>query len=343
MAGRSERPVALRLLALSLAAFAVVAWTFRPRDDALVVYCAHDAIFSDEVLRAFEQQTGIRVTPRYDTEATKSLGLVGLLHEEKDHPRCDVFWNNELLGTVGLADDGVLQPYRGPGFERIPEQFKDAEGRWAGFAARLRAFIVNTEHMAPDAALIEQRLESGDLSRAAIARPLFGTTLTHYTLLHHVWGHEKLRAWHASTRERGIQEVAGNSATKDLVAAGACDFGFTDTDDYFVARDAGKPVEIVPARVAGKTICIPNSVAIIRGTRKLDAAQKLVDYLLSEETELRLSQSAARQVPLGPIDEARLPAEVRPLAAWSREGADLHGLLADRVAVIDWLKSESRQ
>ena len=40
----------------------------------LVVYCAHDREFAEVVLQEFERQTGIPVSVRYDTEATKSLG-----------------------------------------------------------------------------------------------------------------------------------------------------------------------------------------------------------------------------------------------------------------------------
>lgn len=322
----------------------VVAWALRGGEAPLVVYCAHDAEFADAILRDFERETGIPVSVRYDTEATKSLGLVNLLKTEKEHPRCDVFWNNELLGAVDLQQSGVLKAYRGPGYDRIPDQFKDPEGFWTGFAARLRVYIVNTESGVADEDAIDKILngEAG-LSRVTIAKPLFGTTLTHYTLLWHEWGSDRLKAWHADVRRRGIREVQGNAATKNLVADGACDFGFTDTDDYFVAQDAGRPVAMVPARVAGKTICIPNTVSIIRGTQKSEAARKLVDYLLSAETELRLARSAARQIPLGSIDEGQLPDDVRPLVEWARGGADLRELLPERRAVIDWLKTEYLQ
>ncbi len=73
-----------------------------------------------------------------------------------------------------------------------------------------------------------------------------------------------------------------------------------------------------------------------------DAARKLVDFLLSAETEMALAQSAARQIPLGPVAEP-LPADVEPLATWARAGADLRTLLPARTAVIDWLKSEYLQ
>lgn len=324
----------------SLGALFVISGCKSEGPEPLVVYCAHDSVYSEGILRRFEQQTGIPVAIKFDTEATKSLGLVNQLIAEKEHPRCDVFWNNQVLGTIDLMEEAILQPYKGPGYERIPSAFKDPQGYWTGFGARLRVDIVNTGNMEATEEAIQQRLQ-GDLSRMAIAKPLYGTTLTHYSLLWHLWGSERLKQWHADVRERGLLEVAGNAQVKNLVAAGTCDLGWTDTDDYFVAQDDGMPVDMLPVRVeGGATISIPNSVAIIKGTTRLEQAQKLVDFLLSEETELALSQSKARQIPLGPVDESRLSDDVRRLKAWSDDGYDLNELASARDECLDWLKSE---
>jgi iron(III) transport system substrate-binding protein len=332
------------VVAAAVVAFEISRRPVAPEAPQLVVYCAHDQEFAEVILNEFARQTKTKLSVRYDTEATKSLGLVNLLLQEREHPQCDVFWNNELLGTCELKEQGLLVPYRGPGFDRIPEQFKDPEGHWAGFAARLRVYIINTSKFAADSEKIEERLAEGpDLTHVAIARPLFGTTLTQYTLWWQEWGAEKLKAWHADTRRRGIRVVAGNAAVKTQVADGNCNFGFTDTDDFFVAQDAEKPVKMLPVRVAGKTICIPNSVAIIGGTSHLDEAKQLVDYLLSAETELTLSKLASRQVPLGPVAAEQLRADVQPLVEWAAEGADLRPLLPARRAVMEWLKAESLQ
>jgi iron(III) transport system substrate-binding protein len=309
--------------------------------EPLVVYCAHDSVYSEQILRRFEEETGIPVAAKFDTEATKSLGLVQQLIAEKDNPRCDVFWNNQVLGTLDLVDEGILQPYKGPGYERIPESFRDPEGRWTGFAARLRVYIVNTEMMEATPETIEGALQAEDLSRMTIAKPLYGTTLTHYSLLWHLWGEEELQRWHREAQQRGMHIAASNGQTKNLVAGGSCDFGWTDTDDYFVARDEGLPVAMVPVRVGGDaTISIPNSVAIIRGTRRLEAAQKLVDYLLSEEIELELSRSSARQIPLGPVNKAELSPEVRQLAEWAADGHELNQIAESRRQCLEWLMSE---
>ena len=288
-----------------------------------MVYCAHDSVYADAILRDFSRRTGVAVEPRYDTEATKSLGLVELLVREKDAPRCDVFWNNELLGTLDLQRQGVLAPYRGPGWERIPAKFKDADGHWTGFAARLR---------------VEIRKANQTGARFAMAKPLYGTTLTHYSVLWQQWGRERLIAWH---RERGFREFNGNAAVKDAVVAGVCDAGFTDTDDFFEAKDAGKPVAMRPVRLDdGATICIPNTVAIVRGTRRELDARRLVDFLLSAETEIALARSKSRQIPLGPAPADQVPAEVRELMEWAKDGADLTQLGVARADCLAWLKSE---
>jgi len=323
-----------------VAAWAVYTLAARGKSDSLVVYCAHDSVYADAVLKSFETSTGIPVSIRYDTEATKSLGLVELLLSEKDAPRCDVFWNNEVLGTLRLQRNGVLTPYQGTGYARIPERYKDPEGCWTGFAARLRVYIVNTEKMKNDAEEILKRME-GDLSRTAIAKPLYGTTFTHYCALWSLWGPEKLQAWHRDVRSRGLHEATGNAHVKNLVAEGVCDFGWTDSDDFFVGVDEKKPVAMCPIRLDnGQVICIPNTVGIIRGTPRMKQAQQLVDYLLSAESETALASSASRQVPLGPVDDSKLPESVRGLRANVENGCPMSKLSEVSEACLTWLKSE---
>jgi len=391
----------LAVLALTGLWFAEMPGT-RAVSDSLVVYCAHDSVYADAILKDFERQTGIRVDVRYDTEATKSLGLVNLIVAERQRPRCDVFWNNELLGTVDLHARGLLEPYKGAGWERLPDKYRDPDGHWVGFGARLRVQIVNTQQLAADDETV-QALFALEPSRAAVAKPLFGTTLTHYTVLWHEWGPERLKAWHHGLRLRGVREVDGNGAVKDLVAQGVCDAGLTDTDDFFVALDDGRPVEMLPVRVfpplhhsdggegrgegaslpqkapltlalspedggegtkpkveektphphpnplpsrargegkKPKTICIPNTAAIIRGTKRVEAARKLIDFLASADTELALARSKSRQVRLGPVDETQLSDEVRRLKEWAADGSDLRPLLPARRECLEWLKSE---
>ncbi|MEM7384844.1 MAG: substrate-binding domain-containing protein [Verrucomicrobiota bacterium] len=336
----------LILLVPALAALGFLFFGQSGEDGALVVYCAHDSLYADEVLKAFEKETGIRVTTRFDTEATKSLGLIELIRRERENPRCDVFWNNELLGMLSLQKEGLLEPYQGLGHARIPDAFKDPNGYWTGFAARLRVWVGHRDRF-PELteSSIQTYLQQPDLSQVAMAKPLYGTTLTHYVLLWKEMGAEALQQWHKQVREQGWQEVGGNAVTMRLVGEGVCDLGWTDTDDFFVGLDAGKPLVMSPVRTpSGSTIFIPNTVALINGSKKKNRARRLIDYLLSEQVELALAHSRSRQIPLGPVPPGSLPTAVERLAAYRDDGCDLIGLEAERAACLAWLKSiDARQ
>jgi iron(III) transport system substrate-binding protein len=336
------------ILAGLLVAFALRPRLFNPSGPVINVYCAHDAIFADSIFQEFTRQTGIQVDVTYDTEATKSLSLVNRLKLEREHPQCDVFWNNEQVGTMDLAREGVLEAYKGSGYERIPALYKDPEGRWVGFAARMRLWIMNTQKSQPTRDKVEALFREHP-DRAVVADPLYGTTLTQFTVLWQLWGPERLKSWWADLRKRGLRQVAGNAPAKDAVAEGVCEIGWTDTDDFFEALDDKKPVAMLPYFVSDPkagdkkkyTIIIPNTVGLIRGCPHKAEAQQLVDFLLSAQTELALARSKSRQIPLGPVDNQQIPSEVRELAQSVPQGYDLRTLETARRECIEWLKSES--
>ena len=115
----------------------------------VVVYTSVDQVFSEPILQRFTQQTGIKVKPVYDVEASKTTGLVNRLIAEKDYPRADVFWNSEFARTLLLKNKGVLASYFSPSARDIAARFKDKNGYWAGFGLRLRVLIYNTNLLKP--------------------------------------------------------------------------------------------------------------------------------------------------------------------------------------------------
>ena len=82
--------------------------------EGVVIYTSLDKVFSQPVLTQFERETGVSVKAVYDSEATKTTGLVNRLIAEKDQPQADVFWNSETGRTIVLKRKGVLAPYKSP-------------------------------------------------------------------------------------------------------------------------------------------------------------------------------------------------------------------------------------
>ena len=102
----------------------------RAPQQEVVVYTSLDKVFSQPILEEFENKTGIGVKAVYDSEATKTTGLVNRLIAEKDSPRADVFWNSETGRTIVLKQKGILTSYKSLSAVDIPSTFKDRDGYW---------------------------------------------------------------------------------------------------------------------------------------------------------------------------------------------------------------------
>ncbi|MBM4063655.1 MAG: extracellular solute-binding protein [Planctomycetes bacterium] len=296
----------------------------------LTVYVALDEQWSRPLLDRFARELGVDLVQRHDSEAAKTVGLVSAILEERSRPRCSVFWNNELAHTVRLAQEGLLAPYDSPAAKEIPAPWRDPQGRWHGFAARARVLIVNTEQL-PDPTtwptsyrdLVDPKWQG----RCAVARPLTGTTLTHFTALRKALGDAEFDRFFAAMQANDVKFLASNGATMRETRDGKLAWAFTDTDDYHVAKTKGFPVACVfPDQGEGQlgTMLIPNSVALIADGPDQQNGKRLIDKILAAETEALLAAAAGAQIPLrpgvpGPQDPAILAAGKFRAMAWDVE------------------------
>ena len=293
-------------------------------------------MYSRPILDAFTRETGIVVRASYDTEASKTTGLANRLAAERARPRADVFWNNEVAQTIVLAEKGVLEPYRSPAAEAIPEAFRDAGGMWTGFAARARVIIYNTDLASEPPRSIRDFLKPEWKGRLAIAKPLFGTTATHAASLFVLWGDDEAKAFLRGLVENDVAILSGNAAVRDMVASGEYAAGLTDTDDANGAIEDGKPAKwLFPDQEEGGigTLVLPNTVALIKGAPHADTGKKLIDYLLSAETEAALARARSVQIPLNPAVD--VPENVSKLSGIRAMRADFNviaGKMEDAMA-----------
>jgi len=268
----------------------------------VVVYTSEDQVFSEPILKAFQAKTGIAVKAAYDTEETKSTGVVNRLIAEKNNPQADVFWSNDPVRPIVLQKQGVLAPYASPNRERIPQRYRDQEGYWTGFSARARMIVYNNSLVKPDGIprsvldLVSPKWKG----KVAFANPLFGTSTLHAAALFEIWGEERAKSFFDQMKQNGIRIATSNGEVRDLVAAGEVAWGFADSDDAHVALSEKKPVGAVyPDQDGLGTLIMPNMVAMIKGGPNPENAKKLIDYLLSAEVEEKLAFSPAAQMPLG--------------------------------------------
>jgi iron(III) transport system substrate-binding protein len=320
----------------------------------VVLYCAQDREFAEESLGEFSKKTNLTVDKKFDTEADKSVSLYNELIADSDRPRCDVFWNNEILSTIRLQKKGLLEPYDSPSAKPYPSFCKASDQTWHAFASRARVLIVNTKLVAEG----ERPKSLFDLTderwkgKIVMAKPQFGTTATQAACLFEVLGADRAKKFYLDLAANGVQLAPGNKQVAEWVGQGRTPtgqtvvVGMTDTDDALGEKEKNPNVAIIfPDRDAPKegrmgTLFLPNTVCMLKDSPNPDGARKLIDYLLSAEVETRLAETASHQIPLNPNVKAKLPAGMETPATVKAMEVDFEKAAALWDEVQDFLRKE---
>jgi len=283
----------------------------------VVVYTSVDQPFSEPIFKEFEKRSGMKVLAVYDTEETKSTGVVNRLIAEARQPQADVFLSGDPVRPFLLIKRGLVQPYPSPAAASVPAHFRAPNGMWTGSAARARILLVN-----------KQKVSAAEMPKSVHVAALFGA-----------WGEDKGRAFLDDLKTNQAHIASSNGEVKRLVTAGEVAFGLCDTDDAAEALHDGAPVEVVyPDQEGVGTLVMPTAVVLMNGPHP-DAGRSLVDWLVSAEVDKRMAELAAHmplradiQVPgvrsansfrSMQVDYARLGEEMERIQPWLRQWVGL--------------------
>lgn len=324
---------ALVLVAILAAAAFRAGWLDSPggvgsEQPAVVLYCATDRETAQELIDKFEEETGIRVEAKFDTEAAKAVGLVQAIRQEKANPRCDVLWGGGGFFHAMLADEGCQAPAPRDLIEAHGAAPRDPQGRWLGFAAAYRVLIINTEMFGdqPRPHSYRDLADPRYKGRVGIANPLFGGMAAHLAALFDKLGPDETRKWLEGLKANDCALCGGMADVTKRVASGELWFGITSSIDAHVAVDDGKPVAIIfPDQGPGEIGCMEgfSTVALIAGGPHPAEAEKFVRFLMSTEAEEILAAGPGQNVGLLPGSVAR---DIRP--RWIPRGI--------RAMDVDW-------
>lgn len=305
--------------------------------DEVVVYVSVDQEVAEPLIEHFQKETGIRVLARYDTEANKTVGLVGKLRAEKDAPLADVFWSGEPFHTIALAREGVLAPYTSETTANWPGDLIGKENRWYGFAFRTRVIAYNTQRVSEAEApkRLEDLLDPKWKGRIWIADPGFGTTGGEVASWYAHYGPDRAREILRGLKANQVVVDGGNSTAVRKVAQGAADICLTDTDDVYAAQRNNWPVGMhVNDQNGDGPLVIPNTVALVEGAPNPGPAARFIEFLLSPQAERMLAASHSGNAPV----HEQVAAEFPKLAVGKR----LNVPLSDVADHLDQAIRESR-
>jgi iron(III) transport system substrate-binding protein len=278
----------------------VVEVTPQPIGGELVLYaCLFDPDKLQVIFNTFKAQYGVTVTC-LDMSSGEALERI---RAEKDNPQGDVLFGTTNLSHVNLAADGLTEPYKGVGWNLLPEgPLKDPEGRWVGFYYGVIGFACSPERLQEIGAECpkswQELLDPVYKGEVVIASPAAsGTAYTTLSGLAQLYGEDGAFDYWKQLDQNVAQYTESGSAPGKMAAAGEFAIGISFAHDIQVQQDNGLPVEIsFPEEGTSYEI---GGISIIKGAKNEAAAKAWVDYVFTEAFQ-RYHNDVAHRLPVMP-------------------------------------------
>src|SRR5262249_14864876 len=160
-------------------------------------------------------------------------------------------------------------------------------GHWTGFSARARLIVVNRAAKTKPTGVMAY-VDPTKKGKGVIANPLFGTTTAQMAALFTVWGDDRAKQFLAGMKGNQVKLSTSSGESADFVSSGEFEFALVDSDDAVDRIRHGKAIDIVypdQGEDQAGALIVPNAVALISGGPNPENGRKLIEFLVSKETE----------------------------------------------------------
>ena len=289
----------------------------------IAVYSGRGEDLIGPVFDAFEAATGATVDARYGGSAEMAL----LIDTEGDQSPADVVIS-QSPGAIGFLDERErLLTLDEAVLERVPPEFRGADGTWVGITGRVRVLVYNTD-LVSEEELPTSVLELTDATyagRVGVA-PSNGSFQDFVTGMRAELGDEATLEWLRGLAEGDAPNYAKNSAILDAVARGEVEMGLVN--HYYLVEaleeDPSLPAanHVFPEGDLG-SLLITSAAGVVDTTDDESAANALVAFLLSDEAQA-LSAAGEKEYPL--VEGVDAPDGLEPLDELAAVVVDLEVL-----------------
>jgi len=228
-----------------------------------------------------------------------STGIItAKLLAEKNNPKADVVWGLAATSLMLLKAEGMTQPYAPKGVEKLDKKFVDSDTppNWTGMDAWIASVCYNT---------VEAKKKNLPIPKTwrDLMDPVYKGSVVMPNPNSSGTGFLDVSSWLQMFGEGGGWDYmdglhkniayythSGSKPCK-LAAAGEIPIGISFAFRGAKSKAKGAPLEIIlPSEGVGWDM---EATAIVKGTKNLEAAQKLVDFTVSKEANVMYNKGYA--------------------------------------------------
>lgn len=284
-----------------------------------------------EIFTEFHKKTGILIH-FLDMPAGEILART---EADGGKPLADLWFGGTIDGFVKAREQGLLEVYRSPQAEEIPEAYKDPEGYWTGVSLVLSGLLINNDLLAERnlalpklwADLVRPEYkEQLLLADPAISTATFATVAA---LLHKMGEEEGWRYFQALVANAAYITKSGSDPQKKVLS-GQIPVALVPLASELI-RGKGKspavavfPKDGLPSMAAG--------VAIFKNARNPEGAKAFVDWALSLEGQ-KIIQAKDPRIMVRP--NIPLPKEMEEVVVGDIIDLDLVKLSRERRRLLE--------
>ena len=275
-----------------------------PAESRLTVATSHKKEVWWPVVREFEERTGIWV----DVIEGGTNELLQKIEESGDVPAADVMFGGGVESLEAHA--GLFLPYRPLGDDDIDPRYRSGDGAWTPFSALPVVLVYNTKLVEKNRLMSwEDLLKDEFRGRIAFADPeRSGSSFTALVTMDLASGDPEFAGRFADQLDGKLLENSGDVVT--AVSDGSALAGITLEETAL--RKIAEGANIALAYPAEGTSAVPDGTAVVRGTKREEAAKRFVDFTVDPDVQALLPERLCRRPVLENTDAGVLTAAGLP-------------------------------